>query len=323
MVPRQTVNLNRLVKEFQRTEKTEHDVIAALPAMTDAEVIETRWRARIYHRSAWKIEIACDAEIWVRQERALRGRGNVDIEEKGILAAVTKRAKEIGCGASTIRANARLYRRFENVLSAQHNLDDKAFYQAALEADDPDAKIAEWEEKKRENRFFRPADAWREVKRHAEQTRPDETVVLQSREVKKFLGEYKAALKRLRKKVPTNAIFLFDLVDKHLADVQWQAKRTVENDCKLIMQSIVDTGGANDDDIYKWLSDRGYVMRNPQLDKRLQLMIDNKLIVDDSAGEEGKLEASRGKQQSWYVPYYTKRKRYQPEVEYGDEEDHY
>lgn len=322
IVARPPANLQRVVQQINKAHKTEQDVIAELPSMTDAEVIEARWTARVWFSCFWKVQAACDAELWDRHERMLGGRGKTDVEEKGILAAVQKRAKEIGCGASTIRANARLYRRFETVLSARQSLDDKAFYQAALEADDPEAKIEEWAERRREDRTFKPADAWREVKKHAEQTRPDETAVIQTKEVKKFLSDYRASLKRLRKKVPASAIFLFDLVDKHLADVQWQAKRTVEGDCQLIMKCLVDTGGANDDDIYNWLTERGYVMRNPQLDKRLQLMIDNKMIIDDSAGEDGKLDASRGKQQSWYVPYYTKRKRYQPEVEY-DEEEHY
>lgn len=323
VVPRTPVNVHRVVQQINKAQKTEEDVINALSSMTDEEVIETRWTARVWFSCFWKVEIACDAEIWDRHEHALRGRGNVDVEEKGVLAAVNRRKKEIGCGASTIYANAALYRRFKNVLSTWKNLDDKGFYQAALKSEDPESKLAEWSERKEEHRFFRPADAWREVKTHEEQTRPDETAVIQTKEVKKFLADYRASLKRLRKKVPGSAIFLFDLVDKHLADIQWQAKRTVEGDCQLIMKAIVDTGGANDDDIYSWLSERGYVMRNPQLDKRLQLMIDNKMIIDENAGEEGKLEASRGKQQSWYVPYYTKRKRYQPEVEYGEEEDHF
>lgn len=320
VVHREHVNLSRIVREIKKTEKTEQEVFAALPLMSDAEVIETRAHARIYHRSAWKIQIACDAEIWKRTAINLSETGKKDADEKGILAAVSKRAKEIGCSASTVRANGLLFRRFEPLLTSCQGLDDKTFYIAALKADDPEAKIAEWTEKKQANPLFRPADAMREVKVHAEKVRPDETAVIQTKEVKKFLSDYRSALKRLRKKVPTSAIFLFELVDKHLADVQWQAKRTVEGDCEMIMKAIVDTGGANDDDIYKWLYDRGYVMRNPQLDKRLQLMVDNKKIIDENAGEEGKLDQSRGKQQSWYVPYYTKRKRYQPDVEYDDDD---
>jgi hypothetical protein len=126
-------------------------------------------------------------------------------------------------------------------------------------------------------------------------------------------------------KVPASAIFLFGLVDKHMADVQWQASRTIEGDCNKIMEAIVDNGGANDDDIYKWLYDRGYVMRDPQLDKRLQLMVEKQMIIDESAGEAGKLAQSRGKAQSWYVPYYTKRKKentYESDNEWGEDE-HY
>lgn len=323
VVSRSTAGLAKVIHQINRMEKTEQDVIALLPEMSDEEVIETRTSARVLFACAWKIEIACDAEIWDRIKTSLQRSGVKDVDEKGIKAAVQKRAREIGCSASTVYANARLYRRFGPALSTWSSLDDKAFYQAAIVADDPEAKLDEWAEKKADDPTFRPADAWREVKTHEEASRPDETAVIDTPEVKKFLEDFKTSLKLIRSKVPPTAIFLYDLVDKHLEDVDWQAKRTVEGDCRLILKAIEDAGGMTDDEIYLSLYERGRVMREPQLEKRLDKMVADKQILNEDAGKDGKLDKAKGKQPSWYVPYYVKREKYKPEVEYGDEEDHY
>lgn len=323
VVPRTTAGLAKVINQINRMEKTEQDIIALLPEMSDEEVIETRNSARILFCCAWKIEVACDAEIWDRVKTNLSNTGKKDVDQKGILAAVNKRAKEIGCGASTVYANALLYRRFAPLLSTQNGLDDKGFYQAALKADDPEGKIEEWADKKLEDPFFRPADAWREVKTQEEASRPDETAINEMPEVKQFLEDYKQAIKVVRSKVPSSAVHLYNLVDKHLEDLDWQLKRTVENDCRLILKYIEDAGGMNDDDIFTELHEHGRVMRVPQLEKRLDYMVAEKQILDENAGKDGKLEDARGTQASWYVPYYVKRERYKPEVEYGDEEEHY
>lgn len=187
-VPRQTAGLAKVINQINKLERIERDVIALLPSLTDDEVIDTRTTARLLYASAWKIEIACDAEIWDRTQKAMRGRGNVDSEEKGILAAVNKRAQELGCGASTIRKNAQLYRRFEKVLSAEQNiLDDKGFFQAALTAEDPDAAIEQFAEKKINNPFYRVADAYRDIeqeKQEAERQREGVTAAIRAMQMR-------------------------------------------------------------------------------------------------------------------------------------------
>lgn len=318
-----TTGLAKVLNQINKVERTERDIIALLPSLSDDEVIETRNSARILQCCAWKIEIACDAEIWDRSAVNLAKSGKKDTGEKGILAAVNKRAKEIGCGASTVRANARLFRRFAPVLSTEQGLDDKGFYQAALKADDPDAKIEEWIERKLEDPFFRPADAWREVMEAEEAKRPDETSVIDTPEVKQFLEGIRGHLTEARKEVPTNAIFLFEVTDKLIEIIDWQLKRTVEGDCRVIMEAIEETGGADDDGVYTWLWAHGKIMREPQMEKRLLKMIDDKQIIDENAGADGKLDKAKGKQPSWYVPYYVKREKYKPEIEYGDEEEHF
>lgn len=187
-VPRQTAGLAKVIHQINKLEKVERDVIALLPSLTDDEVIDTRTTARLLYCSAWKIEIACDAEIWDRAQRSTGGRGNTDKEEKGIMAAVNKRAAELGCGASTIRKNAQLYRRFETVLSGEQSiLDDKGFFQAALTADDPDAAIETFAKKKLDNPHYRVADAYRDIeqeKEQAEQVREGVTAAIRAMQMR-------------------------------------------------------------------------------------------------------------------------------------------
>lgn len=166
--------LARAFDQIYKLEAIEHDVIALLPTLTDEEVIKTRTTARLLFASAWKIEIACDNEIWDRAERGVGGRGNKDFEEKGILAAVNKRASEMGCSARTVQENARLYRRFRKTIESTCNsLDDKGFFQAALAAPEPDRAIEDFTRKKAEDPYFRVADAWRDVKSQKDQEQKD------------------------------------------------------------------------------------------------------------------------------------------------------
>lgn len=309
----------RVISQIGRTVQAQESVFASLSSMTEAEVILTRQTARLFYACHWKIEAACDAEFYERQERALNGRGHVDVEQKGVMAAIARRVKEIGCGASTIYANALLFRTFKNILSTQNLLDDKGFYQLALEASDPQATIKGWIERKRQDPEFRPADARREMRAKEELRRADETAVNEAPEVAQFLTDYRRVLEDLRARVPKTAVHLYSLVDKHLEDLDWQLKRSVESDCQLILKLIEDAGGMDDDDIFIELQSRGRIMRVPQLEKRLERMLESKMILDESAGKEGKLRDARGSQASWYVPYYVKRERYKPSVEYGGE----
>lgn len=156
--------LAKIFNHLNKLDKLETDVIDLLPALTDDEVVETRAYSKLLGKTAFKIELACDAEIWNRT-KANCGRGNVDVEEVGILAAVKKRASEIGCGESTIRKNAQLYNQFKKVLSTEHNLDEKGFYQAAIASPDPDGFIELMAQKKAEYPTYSVAEAWREVKK--------------------------------------------------------------------------------------------------------------------------------------------------------------
>lgn len=169
-----TAGLSKVIHQIHKLEAIEQDVIGLLPKLSDDEVMETRTTARLLFASAWKIEIACDNEIWDRTEKAVRGRGNKDVDEKGIMAAVNKRAEELGCGASTILKNAQIFKRFKNTLTSESHLDEKGFFLAALSAPDPDAAIEDFSQKKLDNPYFRVTDAWKQVetqKENAKQAR--------------------------------------------------------------------------------------------------------------------------------------------------------
>lgn len=165
--PRQnTQALSKIFNHLNKLDKLETDVIGLLPDLSDDEVMETRNYAKLLGKSAWKIECACDAEIWNRTKAAC-GRGNIDVDEEGIMAAVNKRATEIGCSGQTIRNNRNIFDTFkkEIVQIDFNHLDEKTYYLAALAAPDPHVAIENFAAEKLKNPFFSTRDAWREARR--------------------------------------------------------------------------------------------------------------------------------------------------------------
>lgn len=157
--------LGRVLNSVNRLEESRKQILEMLPHLPDDEVIETRMNARMAGAWAWVIECACDAEMFKRDE-AQRGRGNVDVDEKGRLATARKQAYLQGVGTSTLYRNAQIYNTFKNVLTSGNiNLEDKGFFIAALAAPDPQEAIESFSEKKADNAFYAVKDAWREVKR--------------------------------------------------------------------------------------------------------------------------------------------------------------
>lgn len=314
-VPRPTAALAKVFNQIHKLEAIEHDVIALLPSLSDDQVIETRITARLLFASAWKIEIACDAEIWDRTDKALRGRGNVDAQEKGILAAVNKRADEIGCSARTVYENARIFRTFkENIESTCKNLDDKGFFQAALQSPEPKVTIERFAQTKLDNPHFRVADAWREVKAPPPGPSEDETKITQTDEVQEWLASVHLALMPFVDNAPEHAPFLATMIRSLDGVVLYQSDRTVESDCRKVMECIEETGGMSGDDIYDWLIAHFYFMSEDQLNDRLLVMEADKQIVKDNAGKEGKQTKRRGKLPDFWVPFYVKRKKQEGEM---------
>jgi len=305
--------LTNVITQINKLEGIEHEVIALLPSLSDDQVMETRNSARLLYASAWKIEIACDAEIWDRTTKAVNGRGNKDEGEKGILAAVNKRAHDLGCSGRTVYENARIHRRFKKKIETTCNiLDDKGFFQAALASEDPDVAIEEFAKMRSENPFFRVADAWRWVRAAPEGPKEDETKVLATPEAQAWLSGLHTSLLSHIPTVPESAAFLKHMIQAIDGVVLHQSERTVEGDCRVIMEAIEETGGLSGDDLYDWQIAHFYFMSEDQLKARLLTMVANKELIEEDAGKAGKQAKRRGKLPQWYEPYYAKRQKYDP-----------
>lgn len=148
------------------------EIIAQLPGMDDEAVLEVRLQAKALGRAAWRIEIAADAEI-LKRENQRRGRGVKDVEGKGVTAAVRKHAAEIGVNPRTIFQNAAIHQTFFNSASANTNnakegvksvLEEKEYYRAAHQTEDPHATLEIFARKKSEDPFFTTREAWRYVR---------------------------------------------------------------------------------------------------------------------------------------------------------------
>jgi len=173
-----TQTLERPSRSIQRlaaiqTEASE--VIRSLPKLGDAELLALRNRASEIGRCAWLIECAVDAEL-LRRLGEKRGRGNKDVNERGLMAAAKERAEMMECEPGTIRRNAQIFNEFrehfqrfldcpENMMGAQHSILDKTFYDAAIRSGDPHATLQTFLEAKASNPRFSTRDARKMVRR--------------------------------------------------------------------------------------------------------------------------------------------------------------
>lgn len=167
-------------------------------------------------------------------------------------------------------------------------------------------------------------DVRREVHRVKRQTGKEksELALLHTPEVQQFLENYIARLKEAESEVPLTATFLRNMVQAHIGQAQWQKERSVDTDCEVILEAIDEYNGISDDDLFQWLQARGYFMRDPELDERLEYMKSDgvKMISETDAGASGKQDARRGKLPTFYVRYFKKRPAHLSVVD-EDEDD--
>lgn len=289
-----TIGLSKVINQIHKLEAIEHDIISLLPSLSDEEVIETRNTARLLFASAWKIEIACDAEIWERTQRAMVGRGNKDVDEKGIMAAVNKRAQEIGCSARTVYENARIFRRFGEIIETTcKNLDDKGFFQAALQSPDPETTIEEFAQRKMDNPFFRVTDAWKEVETQKEESkRKREKVAGAVRDTQQDLmiahcDKSIAMQRELKEECPLRRIGdrLYDSMIEDLEDIKNNIQ--LEN-IETAIQSAIGEG-------YQTIPDLAGFTGLSQVDvKRAVKALIQKDIVEIKSIEESRQDGRRG-----------------------------
>lgn len=134
-----------------------------------------------------------------------------------------------------------------------------------------------------------------------------EIELLHTPEVQEWLDGYMAVLTEWEESVPLTATFLRQMVQTHKAQAHWQKERSVDADCEVILMAVDEYNGISDDDLFQWLQDRGYYMRDPELDERLEYMKEKQMITETDAGPEGKQDARRGKLPTFYVRYFKKR----------------
>ena len=300
-----TQALSNVFGQINKLEKIDDDIITLLPEMSDDDVMDTRNYAKTLGRSAWRIEIACDAEIWNRTQ-AKRGRGNVDTEGVGIKATIAKRAAELGCTPRTIEQNARVHKLVQEVEINDEStftiLEDKGYWQAALASSDPKAALDHFVEEKTDNPFFSASDAYRWSKGEKESKKPhvSEQKILASPETRSFLTSMIETWKDRLNHVPDNAPFIQNLLQGQIGQIQWQLDRTPETEASEIVTAI-EEGWQTGTEIYQWLQDRSYFMREPEMRARLVVMCDMRIIYEVKQG--GRKDNQRGDLTSIYKKF--------------------
>lgn len=149
----------------------EPQILTSEPGKETEEELFKLWHgAKQLERHEWVIKCYSSAGLWDQTAAAKRGRGNKDIAEKGILAAVSKKSKKLNVTPSTIYLNARIFRLIKSVLenvSLEYNildlLDERGYWENALLAADPTKAILEFASKKSLLPRFRVTDAQRLV----------------------------------------------------------------------------------------------------------------------------------------------------------------
>jgi hypothetical protein len=156
---------------------------------------------------------------------------------------------------------------------------------------------------------FTVKHARREISRikRSEGKEKTELEVIHTAEVQEFLQLYVDTLKRFEESVPLTARFLRAMLQNHAAQAFWQKNRTIADDCEVILQAVDEGGTIAEDDLYTWLQTRGYFMSDPELDERVEYMLEpsRKMLSRTDAGE-GKQDNRRGKLPSlltrWFPP---------------------
>jgi hypothetical protein len=130
------------------------------------------------------------------------------------------------------------------------------------------------------NETFTVRDVRKEVDRTKRTLERDVTKgeVVPSSIVQEYIKRYISALKQLESDVPLSAYFLKNMVHAHIEQAEWQATRTIEDDCAAILRVIEDEYRASDSTIFQSLQTYGYFMSDPELEERLELMVRTNMV---------------------------------------------
>jgi hypothetical protein len=150
----------------------EQGVVLSLQSQTEKEILETRGKAKLAGKLAWRLEAACDAEVISRANNVRGHNFRSGASAHGVMFAAKRQAKKVGCTPAVVFQNARIYRLIQEVEGANSEnstelqlLDEKGFFIAALSAANPHKAVLIFAQRKATLKRFRVTDAQRLLER--------------------------------------------------------------------------------------------------------------------------------------------------------------
>jgi hypothetical protein len=168
---------------------------------------------------------------------------------------------------------------------------------ASLEPEDQEKVLAKAaKEHQSRNTVRREAE---KVKR-AKKPKPNETDYVLPKEARECLDDYMGELAKFEEQFLQPGWHSVELMlHSHGKDALWQRNRTVETDCQAIVKMFTGEAGSpgtersSDGEISVWLEQSGYFMSDADLDERLSLMVEKKML-DVMSVEESRQDGRRG-----------------------------
>jgi hypothetical protein len=168
---------------------------------------------------------------------------------------------------------------------------------ASLEPEDQERVLAKAaKEHQSRNTVRREAE---KIKR-AKKPKPNETDYVLPKEARECLDDYMGELAKFGEQFLQPGWHSVELMlHSHGKEALWQRNRTVETDCQAIVKMFTGEAGApgmersSDSEISVWLEQSGYFMSDADLDERLSLMVEKKML-DVMSVEESRQDGRRG-----------------------------
>jgi hypothetical protein len=168
---------------------------------------------------------------------------------------------------------------------------------ASLDPEDQEKVLAKAaKEHQSRNTVRREAE---KIKR-AKKPKPNETDFVLPKEARECLDDYMGELAKFGEQFLQPGWHSVELMlHSHGKDALWQRTRTVETDCQAIVKMFTGEAGSpgtersSDGEISVWLEQSGYFMSDADLDERLSLMVEKKML-DVMSVEESRQDGRRG-----------------------------
>ena len=166
-------------------------------------------------------------------------------------------------------------------------------------------------------KFFRQQEKARRAARQAKS--PAESMPIQSEEAQAFFDAYIEALSLIEEGIPKGLPSARMMNHAHKGHALWQRNRTIGTDCMAITEMFKGEKGmqgvyrATDSEISVWLQKNGYFMSDPDLEARLEYMVEEQMleIVDREESRQAGRRGSMG-------DVYRLCPKYQAELEEDD-----